>query len=131
MTKVTGHHVTSNASRTTRVLCWFENFPNHQLIHTLWPSKSLLGSSTTHQQRTSSLVPWKPQDSFINLLPNTESNDRLHPTFGPSTKTRAQPKTVHTLGVHQSLQTVHNDWWSEIVSRTIGNPFDKLHKIQT
>ena len=48
-----------------------------------------------------------------------------HPTSGPSTKTQAQPKTVHVLGVLQSLRIVGNDWWYEIVSRTVGNLFNR------
>ena len=84
----------------------------------------------TPQQRTSSLEPWKPQETCNSLLQDMRSNHRRHLTFGPSTKTLAQRKIVHIQGVHPSFQIVHNDWWYETASRIIGSLSNRLHKIQ-
>ena len=131
LTKVTGQHMTV----MHRVLWWFKCFLNYQLnpcpLLWLWPSIKLLESSMTHQQKIGSSVRWKPWESFANLLPNMESNHQPHPISGPSTKTQAQPKIVCILGIQRSLQAMQNYWWYGTVSRIVGNPFNRLHKIPT
>ena len=114
LTKVTEQHVIVGC----HILWWFKCFCNYQLnpysLLYLWLSIRLLMSSMTLRQKIGSSVPWKPQESFVNLQLNMASNHQPRRTSGPNTKTRVQPKTSCALGIHRSFRIVGNGCSAEL-----------------